>query len=127
MATMPRFATSMFPEPLALTTDQRAHILRRLLEERHTITRRLARYGHNADEVSSSNRVPLHMADVGSETMQESLDAVLASRDSRTLADIDDALRRFYRDPSSFGVDQRTGAPIGFERLDIIPWTRDAR
>ena len=50
--------------------------------------------------------------------MQESIDAVLASRDSRTLADSDDALRRFYRDPSRFGVDERTGAPIAFERSE---------
>lgn len=120
-------ASVMFPTPSGLTADQRSHILRRLLEERASITRRLARYSPNADEVSRSNPVPLHMADVGSETMQESIDAVLASRDSRTLADIDDALRRFYRDPSRFGVDERTGAPIAFERLDIIAWARDAR
>jgi RNA polymerase-binding transcription factor DksA len=54
------------------------------------------------------------------------LDAAFASRDSRILAEIDDALRRFYRDPGGFGVDEGTGAPIAFERLDIIPWTRRA-
>ena len=116
----------MFPAVRALTEPQRAQLLRRLLEEREMIIRRLARFGVDAEGDGSMNRVPLHMADVGSETMQESLDAAFASRDTRTLAEIDDALRRFYRDPTTFGVDQRTGAPIAFERLDIIPWTRNA-
>jgi RNA polymerase-binding transcription factor DksA len=111
----------------ARTEDQRAHVVRRLLEERNRIVRRLSRYrSESAGDVGSVNRVPLHMADVGSDTMQEALDAAFASRDSRILAEIDDALRRFYRDPGGFGVDEGTGAPIAFERLDIIPWTRRA-
>ena len=114
----------LFRAARGLTSEQRTHILRRLLEERTSITRRLARFGYGASEAGSSNRVPLHIADVGSETMQEALDAVLATRDSRTLAEIDDALRRFYRDPSKFGFDECTGVPIAFERLDIIPWAR---
>jgi DnaK suppressor protein len=119
-------APSLFPSRRALTDKQRAHILLRLLEERKAIVSRLARYASESASGGSTNRVPLHMADVGSETMQETLDAALASRDSRTLAEIDDALRRFYHDPETFGVDDRTGAPIAFERLDIIPWTRQA-
>jgi RNA polymerase-binding transcription factor DksA len=98
-----------------------------LLEERNQIVRRLARYGRGeSPEEGATNRVPLHMADVGSDTMQESLDAAFASRDSRTLAEIDDALRRVYRDPERFGLDEQTGEPIAFERLDIIPWARRA-
>jgi RNA polymerase-binding transcription factor DksA len=117
----------MFAAVRALTKDQRAHVVSRLLEERKHVMRRLARYGsERAGEETRVNRVPLHMADVGSETMQETLDAAFASRDSSTLAEIDDALRRFYRNPAGFGRDERNGAPIAFERLDIIPWTRRA-
>jgi len=43
-----------------------------------------------------------------------------------SLAEIDGALRRYYRNPSGFDVDERTSAPIAFERLDIIPWARRA-
>jgi len=39
-----------------------------------------------------------------------------------SLAEIDGALRRYYRNPSGFDVHERTSAPIAFERLDIIPW-----
>lgn len=133
--TLPRYsarpaasARSVAPSvAAALTSEQRAHLHRRLLEERATITSRLARYGPDAaGESGATNRVPLHMADVGSDTMQETLEAALASRDSRTLAEIDAALRRFYRDPTGFGLDEHTGAYISFERLDIIPWARRA-
>jgi RNA polymerase-binding transcription factor DksA len=125
MTTRRRAGESVFPTARPLTETQRAHVLDRLLEERRAILSRLDRYRSEIPgDGSGKNRVPLHMADVGSETMQEALDAVFASRDTRTLAEIDDALRRFYRDPVKFGVDERTGAPIAFERLDIIPWAR---
>src|SRR5215831_1921000 len=92
---------SIFPTACPLTDTQRAHVLLRLLEERKAIRRRLERYRtEGSGDGSAMNRVPLHMADVGSDTMQESLDAALASRDTRTLAEIDDALRRFYREPA---------------------------
>lgn len=118
---------SIFPAPHPLTESERAHVLLRLLEERKAILRRLDRYRSEIPGVGSGmNRVPVHMADVASETMQEALDAAFASRDTRTLAEIDEALRRFHRDPARFGFDERTGAPIAFERLDIVPWTRNA-
>jgi len=133
--THPRHATRPAASPRStitssvapLTSEQRAHVHRRLLEERATITRRLARYGPDAaGESGATNRVPFHMADLGSDTMQETLEAAFASRDSRTLAEIDAALRRFYSNPTAFGLDEQTGACISFERLDIIPWARRA-
>ena len=118
-------ADALFPAARPLTNAQRAHLLLRLLDERKAILWRLDRYRSDIPgDGSGMNRVPLHMADVGSETMQEAFDAALASRDTQTLAEIDAALRRFYRTPAKFGIDERTGAPIPFERLDIIPWTR---
>ena len=56
--------------------------------------------------------MPLHMADVGTDTMQEELDASNDTRISRELADIDDALSRLYRSPDRFGIAESTGAPI---------------
>ena len=38
--------------------------------------------------------------------------------------EIDGALERLYRDPKRFGVCERTGEPIPFARLDLIPWAR---
>jgi RNA polymerase-binding transcription factor DksA len=52
------------------------------------------------------------------------LDAQEASRLSRELQAIDDALERLYHSPKLFGRDERNGDDIPFERLDEIPWAR---
>jgi RNA polymerase-binding transcription factor len=46
------------------------------------------------------------------------------SRLSGELVEIDEALRRLYRQPEGYGRDERTGDDIPFARLDIIPWAR---
>ena len=58
------------------------------------------------------------------EAATEALEALLASRETFTLGEIDDALRRLYRHPERFGRDEVTGEPIAFARLDLIPWAR---
>ena len=68
--------------------------------------------------------MPFHMADRGTDTMDSELDASNATRTSRELADIDDALDRLYRTPEKFGICQDDGKEIPFERLVIIPWAR---
>jgi RNA polymerase-binding transcription factor DksA len=45
----------------------------------------------------------------------------MATRASRELTEIDDALERLYKTPARFGVCD-DGREIPFERLDIIPW-----
>ena len=112
-----------------MTEGQRQHLERRLLEERERVTRSLRRYEQDAgvseqDQDGDLSRMPLHLADEGTDTMQQELDASLAARDTGTLREIDDALRRLYQDPDRFGRDERTGQEIPFDRLDIIPWAR---
>jgi len=112
-----------------MTEDQRKHLERRLLDERERALRSLQRYEQDAgvseqDQDGDLSRMPLHIADEGTDTMQQELDASLATRDTHTLQEIDDALRRLYQDPERFGRCERTGEEIPFERLDIIPWAR---
>jgi DnaK suppressor protein len=112
-----------------MTEGQRQHLERRLLEERERVLRSLQRYEQDAsvseqDQDGDLSRVPLHLADEGTDTMQQELDASLATRDTQTLHEIDEALRRLYHDPERFGRCERTGEEIAFERLDIIPWAR---
>jgi DnaK suppressor protein len=68
--------------------------------------------------------VPFHIADRGTDTMQDELEASNATRMSRELAEIDAALERLYHSPERFGVCEDTGRPIPLERLDVIPWAR---
>lgn len=115
---------------MALTTDQLAHLERRLREERELLLTPLREFAktdaaRDADEpAGDASTMPQHMADIGTDTQQEELDATLATRRSAEIGQIDDALDRLARAPEAFGIDEQTGAPIPFERLDVIPWTR---
>jgi DnaK suppressor protein len=113
-----------------LTRDQRAHLERRLEEERTMLSRALNRTvaeGAQADEQDRDgdlSTLPFHLADRGTDTMESELQASNATRMSRELAEIDAALDRLHRSPERFGVCEDTGQPIPFERLDVIPWAR---
>jgi DnaK suppressor protein len=113
-----------------MTQAQRKHLESRLLQERERITKLLARRSETSeaeaeqDEAGDITKMPLHMADQGTDTMQRELDAVMADRESATLTEIDAALQRMYQEPARFGICERTGKEIPFERLDIVPWAR---
>ena len=113
-----------------MTPEQRKQIEARLIEERDRTMKLLDRYAdqHEAadeeDQAGDLSKMPLHMADQGTDTMQQELDAVMVDRESKTLAEIDAALERMYQHPETFGVCEQTGKPISFERLDIVPWAR---
>jgi DnaK suppressor protein len=113
-----------------MTKAQRKHLETRLLQERDRITKLLARYADETDsedeqdESGDLSKMPLHMADQGTDTMQQELGAVMVDRESANLAEIDAALQRMYQEPDNFGICEKTGKPIPFERLDIVPWAR---
>ena len=115
---------------MALTAKQRKHLEQRLKDERaralSALNRSLAEYSGSTDRDRSGDltSVPFHMADRGTDTMNEELDASNGTRISRELAEIDAALSKLYEAPETFGVSESTGAPIPFERLDAIPWAR---
>lgn len=114
-----------------MTDAQRKHLEQRLIEERNRVTELLGRYAaehENADDEQDQagdiTKMPLHMADQGTDTMQQEMDAVMVDRESRNLNEIDAALERLYEHPETFGICERTGKEIPFERLDIVPWAR---
>jgi DnaK suppressor protein len=115
---------------MALSATQRKHLEKRLLDERKRALRTLTRSvderadGDGQDQSGDLTSMPLHMADRGTDTMQQELDASNATRVSRELAEIDAALERLYQAPEKFGVCEDTGKPIPFARLDMIPWAR---
>jgi len=114
---------------MALTDKQRRHLEQRLREERAQIVRILDRYQNEqgatererAGDVSS---FPTHPADEGTDTYDAEVEASLAARATEELHEIDAAVERLHRDPKRFGVCERTGEPIPFARLDLIPWAR---
>ncbi len=67
---------------------------------------------------------PFHMADQGTDTMEQEKRFLIASQEGRLLWHIDEALRRLYRSPETFGQCASCGRPIAFERLDALPHAR---
>ena len=115
---------------MPLTESQRRHLERRLHEERAAVLRSLGRYNEEEGSASERDRTGeisswrFHQADQGTETFERELTGSLAARDTERLREIDDALRRLIEQPERFGIDERSGEDIPFERLDIIPWAR---
>lgn len=111
-----------------LSPAQQQYLERMLVEERDRLRRLLARRRWRAaadgENEAGLNRAPNHLAELGTETMQETLDGALATRETATLTQIDAALRRLYQRPDRYGIDEATGEPIPFERLEVIPWAR---
>ena len=105
------------------------HFEKRLLEERKRVLKELGHYdetfgntpqGADGDLSSYS----FHMADQGTDAMEREKAFLFASKEGRFLWHIDDALRRLYRSPETFGICQQCGNPIAFERLDALPHAR---
>ena len=115
---------------MTLTETQRRHLEQRLQEERARALRDLDRTVEEHEDEDEQDRagdltkVPFHFADLGTDTMDEELDASNASRVSREVADIDAALERLYHTPERFGICEDTGRAIPYERLEVIPWAR---
>jgi len=117
---------------MALSATQLNHFEKRLIEERKALQRELQRYtGAEAaddeqEQTGDLSKVPFHPADLGTDTINQGLDASNATRESAELAEIDAALLRLYETPEQFGIDENTGKPISLERLEVIPWARTA-
>ena len=115
---------------MSLSAADRRKLERRLLDERaqalRTLDRSVTQHADQDEQTQAGDLtlMPLHMADLGTDTMDAELDASNATRISRELANIDAALQRLYETPEKFGVCADTGADIPFERLEIIPWAR---
>jgi DnaK suppressor protein len=115
---------------MPLTREQLDHLERRLREERERVLRRIQDFTdteaeRDGDEPAGElSKFPQHPADLGTDTQNEELEATLATRRTGELAEIDAALERLARSPDTFGMDEETGEPIAFERLDIIPYAR---
>jgi RNA polymerase-binding transcription factor DksA len=112
-----------------LNKKQLAHIEKRLLQERGRALRSLGLFDQmaKADRESADSDLTAytdHMADQGTEAMEREKAALFATKEGRYLYRIEEALRRLYSDPKTFGSCHTCGADVGFERLDALPHAR---
>ena len=102
---------------------------KRLLEERRRVLKELGHYDEAFGSTSQESDGDLssysfHMADQGTDAMEREKAFLFASQEGRFLWHIDEALRRLYRSPESFGKCHNCGQDIAFERLDALPHAR---
>jgi DnaK suppressor protein len=68
------------------------------------------------------SHMPIHMADIGSDTFDQDFMLGLAESERQRIRDIEHALKRI--DEKTYGVCQMTGEEIPKARLDAKPWAK---
>jgi DnaK suppressor protein len=103
-----------------------AHFEKRLLEERKRVLKELGHHGtrFGSEGDGDLSAYSFHMADQGTDAMEREKAFLFASQEGRFLWHLDQALRRLYRAPESFGLCHECGSQIAFERLDALPHAR---
>ncbi len=115
-----------------MNEEQLQHLGNRLQEERTRLLAQLHAFEEvdaaesSQDQAGDLSKFPTHPADLGTDANAEDVELLIGSRMSQELAEIDAALERMATAPETFGLDEETGEPIAFERLDIIPYARVA-
>ena len=114
---------------MALTKKRLAHLEKRLLDERARALKALGLFDEMAKANRDSGDTDLavytdHMADQGTEAQEREKAAVFATKEGRYLYRVEEALRRLYHDPKTFGNCHTCGVDVGFERLDALPHAR---
>ena len=113
-----------------LTKQQIEHLQKRLLRERERALRSLGQFDQLAKlsaEQADSDLYSYsdHIADLGTDAMEREKMLLFASKEGRYLYRIEDALRRLYKEPESFGFCHNSGVLIHFDPLDALPHARD--
>jgi RNA polymerase-binding transcription factor DksA len=107
--------------------SERDHLEKRLIAERARAIKGLRQLDEHLAPLESDGELtnyPLHLADEGTDTMEQEQSFLLLSKEGRLLIDIDEALRTLYKEPDRYGKCSNCGNPIAYERLDIVPWAR---
>jgi len=110
-----------------MTKQQLDHLEKRLLEERQRAVKSVRQLDDNLgpqDEDGDLTTYPFHLADEGTDTMEQEQGFLLRSKEGRLLYDIDEALRTLYKEPEKYGLCLTCGREITYERLDLVPWAK---
>ncbi len=112
-----------------MNKKQLAHLENRLLEERERVTKELGYYDEQFSGTLQSadgdlSAYSFHMADQGTDAMEREKQFLFASKEGRYLWHVNEALRRLYRSPKTFGKCHECGQDVGYERLDALPHAR---
>jgi DnaK suppressor protein len=107
-------------ESAGLDAAQLEHLRDKLLAAR---AEALARLRDQEAIAATAERLPEPM-DAAELAREQGDAAMLVELGLTRLREIDAALERM--DAGRYGLSERSGAPIGFDRLDAVPWARTA-
>lgn len=112
-----------------MNKKQLQHLEQRLRDERARVMKELGYYDESFNNTLQASDGDLssysfHMADQGTDTMEREKQFLFASQEGRYLWHVNQALRRLYGEPDSFGKCQQCGQEISLERLDALPHAR---
>ena len=121
--------TTAVKKPKAMTKKNLDHFEKRLMDERKRVLKELGHYDEAFNNTQQGNDGNLsaysfHMADQGTDAMEREKASLFASQEGRFLWHLDEALRRLYRSPETFGKCHNCGNEIAYERLDALPHAR---
>lgn len=106
-----------------LSKKELNHYRTLLIEKRHEIVGDLGAIEQEAlRNLDGGTHMPIHMADVGTDTYDQDFMLGLAEAERKQLAEIDDALLRIQQ--NTYGVCVMTGNPIPEARLEAKPWAK---
>jgi len=74
------------------------------------------------EERSDLSHMPIHMADLGTDSYEQEFTLELMDSERKLLTEINDALSRI--EDGTYGICEIDGEPIPRQRLEAIPWAR---
>src|SRR5688500_17702170 len=110
-----------------MTKQELEHLEKRLVRERERAIKALRQLDESVSPTRGDGDLttyPLHLADEGTDTMEQEQSFLLLSKEGRLLIDIVEALRTLYKEPERYGLCSNCDSAIVFERLDLVPWAR---
>ena len=112
------------PIKTSLTAKELRHYRTVLLLKRAELVGDLSAMEEAALQARGGNlsHLPIHMADIGTDTFDQDFNLGLAESERQHLREIDEALRRIEN--KTYGVCQMTGEPIPKARLEAKPWAK---
>ncbi|MHB8839048.1 MAG: TraR/DksA family transcriptional regulator [Gemmatimonadaceae bacterium] len=112
-----------------LTKKQQQFFLKLLLDERKRVLKELGQWDETLSNTEQGadgdlSSYSFHMADQGTDAMEREKAFLFASKEGRYLWHVNQALRRLYKSPDTFGQCQHGGGEIAGERLEALPHAR---
>ena len=112
----------------SLSATELKHFQKILLEKRKELFKNVFQIGDgvlkqsHTDASGDLSSMPIHMADLGSDTFEQEFALGLMDSERKLLREIDNALGRI--EDKSYGICLGTGNPISKARLEAQPWAK---